>query len=46
MRLIRLETGIRNNAALRLYRGSGFHDRGPFGGYPDDGVSVFLEKTL
>jgi putative acetyltransferase len=46
MRVIQLETGIRNNAALRLYRGSGYHDRGPFGGYPDDGVSVFLEKTL
>jgi putative acetyltransferase len=46
MRAIQLETGIRNNAALRLYRGSGYHDRGPFGGYPDDGVSVFLEKTL
>jgi putative acetyltransferase len=46
MRLIQLETGIRNIAALRLYRGCGFHDRGPFGFYPDDGVSVFLEKTL
>jgi putative acetyltransferase len=46
LRLIQLETGIRNIAALRLYRGCGFHDRGPFGFYPDDGVSVFLEKTL
>jgi putative acetyltransferase len=46
MRVIQLETGIRNIAALRLYRGCGFHDRGPFAGYPDDGVSVFLEKTL
>ncbi len=46
MRLIQLETGIRNNAALRLYRGCGYHDRSPFGSYPDDGVSVFLEKTL
>ncbi len=46
MRAIQLETGIRNQAALRLYRGSGYHDRGPFGGYADDGVSVFLEKTL
>ena len=46
MRVIQLETGIRNNAALRLYRGCGFHDRGPFGGYPDNGVSVFLEKKL
>ena len=46
MKRIQLETGNRNNAALRLYRGCGFHDRGPFAGYPDDGVSVFLEKTL
>ena len=46
MRAIQLETGIHNGAALRLYRGCGYHDRGPFGGYPDDGVSVFLEKTL
>jgi putative acetyltransferase len=46
MRAIQLETGNLNNAALRLYRGSGYHDRGPFGDYPDDGVSVFLEKPL
>ena len=46
MQRIQLETGNRNIAALRLYRGCGFHDRGPFGGYPDDGVSVFLEKLL
>ncbi|HWD60056.1 MAG TPA: GNAT family N-acetyltransferase [Stellaceae bacterium] len=46
MRLIRLETGNKNIAALRLYRGCGYHDRGPFGDHPDNGVSVFLEKTL
>jgi putative acetyltransferase len=46
MHRIQLETGNRNIAALRLYRGNGFRERGPFGGYPDDGVSVFLEKTL
>lgn len=46
MRVIQLETGNRNIAALRLYRGNGYHDRGPFGSYPDNGVSVFLEKTL
>lgn len=46
MRVIQLETGNRNIAALRLYRGCGYHERGPFGGYPDDGVSVFMEKTL
>jgi len=46
MRIIQLETGNRNIAALRLYRGSGYHERGPFGEFPDDGVSVFMEKTL
>ena len=46
MRLIQLETGNLNHAALRLYRGNGFHERGPFGSYPDDGVSVYMEKTL
>ena len=46
MRAIQLETGNLNHAALRLYRGSGYHDRGPFGDYPDNGVSVFLEKPL
>jgi putative acetyltransferase len=46
MRVIQLETGNRNIAALRLYRGCGYHDRGPFGDYPDNGVSVFLEKRL
>jgi len=46
MRAIQLETGNLNHAALRLYRGNGYRDRGPFGDYPDNGVSVFLEKTL
>lgn len=46
MRVIQLETGNRNIAALRLYRGCGYRNRGPFGRYPDNGVSVFLEKTL
>jgi putative acetyltransferase len=46
LRVIRLETGHRNIAALRLYRGNGYRERGPFGDYPDNGVSVFMEKTL
>jgi putative acetyltransferase len=46
MRVIQLETGNRNIAALRLYHGCGYHERGPFGEFPDDGVSVFMEKTL
>jgi putative acetyltransferase len=45
-RVIQLETGNLNHAALRLYRGCGFHERGPFGSYPDNGVSVFMEKAL
>lgn len=46
MRAIQLETGNKNIAALRLYRGCGYRERGPFGSYPDDGVSVFMEKAL
>jgi putative acetyltransferase len=46
MRVIQLETGNLNQAALRLYRGNGFHERGPFADYPDDGVSVYMEKAL
>jgi putative acetyltransferase len=46
MRAIQLETGNRNIAARRLYRGNGYRERGPFGDYPDDGVSVFMEKAL
>jgi putative acetyltransferase len=46
LRVIQLETGNRNIAALRLYRGNGYRERGPFGDYPDDSVSVFMEKTL
>jgi len=44
--VIQLETGNLNQAALRLYRGCGYRERGPFGDYPDNGVSVFMEKTL
>ena len=46
MHTIQLETGNLNIAALRLYRGNGYRERGPFGAYRDDGVSIFLEKTL
>lgn len=46
MRRIQLETGHLNLAALRLYRGNGYRERGPFGDYPDDGDSIFMQKTL
>ena len=41
-----LETGRDQADALRLYRRAGYAERGPFGGYPDNGLSVFLAKTL
>src|SRR5262245_49006451 len=43
---VRLETGIHQAAALALYRGAGYIERGPFGDYQPDPLSVFMEKTL
>ena len=43
---LRLETGIKQDAALRLYESAGFQGRGPFGSYRDDPLSVFMEKPL
>jgi putative acetyltransferase len=42
----RLETGIWQPEALGLYMKLGYVNRGPFGGYAEDPLSVFLEKTL
>ena len=45
--LLRLETGIHQNAALRLFATAGFTVCGAFGDYPaDDANSVFMEKRL
>jgi len=46
VRLIRLETGIHNTEALRLYRRFGYVDGGSFGNYRNDPLSVFMEKPL
>jgi putative acetyltransferase len=46
VRLIQLETGIHNSAALRFYRRLGYVDREPFGSYRVDPLSVFMEKSL
>ncbi len=46
IRLLRLETGIHNTEALALYRACGFNDRGPFGEYGPDPLSVFMEKQV
>jgi putative acetyltransferase len=41
-----LETGRDQHEAVRLYQRCGYQVRGPFGGYPDNGLSLFLEKRL
>lgn len=45
-RLLRLETGPRQPEALAFYAAAGFVRRGPYGGYWDDPLSVFMEKRL
>lgn len=40
----RLETGAKQPAALALYSGLGYIERGPFGSYRQDPLSVFMEK--
>jgi putative acetyltransferase len=46
VRVARLETGAEQHEAVRLYRRSGYVPCGPFNGYPDNGLSLFMEKTL
>jgi len=41
-----LETGADQHAAVRLYERAGYARRGPFGGYPDNGLSLFFGKAL
>lgn len=45
-RCLRLETGIKNHAALVLYERAGFTRCGPFGDYRPDPLSVFMQKEL
>ena len=42
----RLETGTSQPEALGLYRAISYIERGPFGDYKLDPLSVFMEKTL
>lgn len=44
--VLRLETGNALEAAHRLYRRHGFVERGPFGDYTDDPLSLFMEMPL
>jgi putative acetyltransferase len=41
-----LETGDAQPEALRLYERLGYRSRAPFGGYEDNGTSVFYEKRI
>jgi GNAT superfamily N-acetyltransferase len=46
VRLLRLETGIYQTEAIRLYERYGFERRPPFGEYRDDPLSVYYEKAI
>jgi GNAT superfamily N-acetyltransferase len=44
--LLRLETGIHQHAAIRLYEREGFKRIPPFGSYTNDPVSLCYEKRI
>jgi putative acetyltransferase len=46
VRVIRLETGLRQPEAIGLYRRHGYTERGPFGTYAPDPLSTFFEKWI
>jgi putative acetyltransferase len=41
-----LETGRDQREAVRLYERCGYAPCGPFGGYPDNGLSLFMSKRV
>ena len=43
---MQLETGIKQPEAIALYRKFGYAERGPFGSYQPDALSLFMEKRL
>jgi len=44
--LLRLETGIHQAEAIKLYEAFGFRRRSPFGSYREDPLSLFYEKRI
>ena len=44
--VLRLETGIHQAEALGLYERAGYLRRGSYGDYPEDPLSVFMEKKI
>jgi putative acetyltransferase len=43
---LRLETGIKQPAAVKLYTRCGYQQRSAFAPYEDDPLSIFMEKGL
>ena len=43
---LRLETGIHQAEAIGLYGRAGYARRGRYGDYPEDPLSVFMEKRI
>ena len=43
---MRLETGIYQPASNHLYSSLGYIERGPYGDYQEDPLSIFMEKLL
>jgi putative acetyltransferase len=46
VRYARLETGIHQKEAIRLYEKLGYRRIGPFGEYKEDPLSIFMQKKL
>ncbi|MES2016377.1 MAG: GNAT family N-acetyltransferase [Pseudomonadota bacterium] len=44
--LLRLETGPYQPEALKFYASNGYQRTGPYGDYPDDPLSVFMQKDV
>jgi GNAT superfamily N-acetyltransferase len=44
--LLRLETGIHQTAAIRLYEREGFRPAPPFGSYVETPLNIFFEKRF
>jgi putative acetyltransferase len=44
--LMQLETGIKQPEPIALYRKFGYAERGPFGDYQRDPLSLFMEKAI
>jgi ribosomal protein S18 acetylase RimI-like enzyme len=44
--VLRLETGVFQKEAIRLYEKYGFERRNPFGEYREDPLSVYFEKRI